>query len=76
MFFMIIKKFQSGFLILFVLLLCISCSTPECIKCQNIQGYPNTTICKEAYETALTEDTPSWSEYANEAISKGCLAAE
>lgn len=52
------------------------CSAPACIQCQNVTGYPNTTFCRDAYETALTEDTPPWKEYADEAIRKGCIAAE
>lgn len=72
-----LKPFLWGSMILFVLVLVsTACSTPACIQCQNVPGYPNTTICREAYETALTEDTPSWREYADEAISKGCTAAE
>lgn len=60
----------------FYALFLIGCSAPACIKCQNVNGYPNTIICRDAYETALTEDTPPWNEYADEAISKGCIEAE
>jgi hypothetical protein len=60
----------------FFALFITGCSVPACIQCQNVTGYPNTTICRDAYETALTEDTPPWKEYADEAIRKGCVAAE
>lgn len=60
----------------FYALLLSGCSAPACIQCQNVTGYPNTTICRDAYETALTEDTPPWKEYADEAISKGCVRVE
>jgi len=62
--------------ILFILSVSTACSPPACVQCKNVQGYPNTTICRETYETALTDDTPSWKEYADEAIRKGCTATE
>ncbi len=75
-----IHYFRLFTLVIVVLLIIISvstaCSPPACIQCQNIPDYPNTTICRETYETALTEDTPSWREYADEAIRKGCIATE
>ena len=63
-------------IVVFYALLLIGCSVPACIQCQNIAGYPNTTICQDAYETALTEETPPWKEYADEAIRKGCVAVQ
>ncbi|MCX7744718.1 MAG: hypothetical protein N2167_09175 [Flavobacteriales bacterium] len=57
-------------------LLLTGCSSPACIQCKNVSGYPNTTICRDAYETALTDETPSWKEYADKAISKGCVVAD
>lgn len=60
----------------FLSVLMTGCSAPACIQCQNVQGYPNTTICRDAYETTLGDNTPSWREYADEAMSKGCTAVE
>lgn len=45
----------------------------QCFKCQDINGYPNATICKDTYETTTNDLSPSWADYQSEAINAGCV---
>lgn len=53
------------------LILLASCKE-ECFSCQDVPGYPNATICKDTYETTMTEFSPTWAEYQLEAVNEGC----
>ncbi len=45
----------------------------QCFTCQNISGYPNSTICEDTYKTTMTDQSPSWADYQEEAVQAGCV---
>ena len=49
-----------------------ACGNP-CIKCENVSGYPNATICKDTYKTTTNSQSPTWDDYQSEAIHAGCV---
>jgi hypothetical protein len=56
----------------FALVLLGSCGD-QCFKCEGVSGYPNSTICKDTYETTTNDQSPSWAEYQETAVSAGCV---
>lgn len=63
-------------LILAVSIAFLGCNEPDCIQCNNVEGYPDALICRDTYETTMEEGTPTWKEYASDAIAAGCTEAE
>lgn len=48
-----------------------SCKEP-CIKCEGVSGFPNGTICKDTYETSLTNGSQDWAMYSKGGVTAGC----
>ncbi|MBE2245922.1 MAG: hypothetical protein IAE67_01595 [Candidatus Competibacteraceae bacterium] len=65
------KVFQLTLFTLGIILI-NACSSPECIRCENISGYANTTYCRDTYETTLLSNDPDWKAFTDVALSAGC----
>lgn len=73
---MLMKSLKYPIFGIGMLIFLISCSPPDCIQCEGVDNYPDAIICKDSYETSLENQTPSWKEYTQEALSSGCQVYE
>lgn len=49
-----------------------ACNTPPCIICQDVEGFPQGTICRDTYETTTLPQSPHWDEFSQDALQAGC----
>ncbi len=65
--------FMRRALFFVVMIVLLGSCGDQCFKCENVSGYPNSTICKDTYETTTNDMSPTWAEYQETAVNAGCV---